>query len=64
MGYLLYVILAALLYIHWRVAAGRGIDALLDAGKLHHQQVMRVIVKHPMGGDGRDVCRWMAEAEH
>ncbi len=62
MGYLLYVVLAALLYIHWRAAAGRGIDELLDAG--NHHQVMRVIATHPKGGDWRDTCRWMAEAEH
>lgn len=64
MGYLLYVVLAALLYIHWRAAAGRGINALLDAGHRHHHQVMRVIADHPKGGTWRDTCRWMAEAEH
>ena len=64
MGYLLYVVLAALLYIHWRAAAVRGIDELLDAGHHHHQQVMRVIAEHPKGGDWPDHRRWMAETEH
>ncbi len=63
MGYILYVIFAALLYLHWRAAAGRGLDALLDAGHHHHNQVMRVISAHPKGGDWEDNCHWMAEAE-
>jgi len=61
MGYLLYAVLAALLFMHWRAAAGRNLDQLFEADSDLHHQVHRVIAKHPDGGNGAKHKAWMAE---
>jgi hypothetical protein len=59
--YSLYVVLAALLFLHWRAAAGRNLDQLFEADNHLHHQVHRVIAKHPAGGNWREHKAWMAD---
>ncbi len=61
MEYLLYVVLAALLFMFWRAASGRNLDQLFEADNHLHHQVHRVIAKHPAGGAWAEHNAWMAE---
>ena len=60
-GWLLYVVLAALLALFWKHRGGRSLDALLERDTALHHQVHRVIEKHPAGGTWRQHQAWMRE---
>ena len=60
-GWLLYVVLAALLALFWKHRGGRSLDALLERDTALHHQVHRVIEKHPAGGTWRQHQAWMCE---
>ncbi len=62
-GYLLYLLVAALLVLFWRHVRGLSFDALLDRAAEEHHHVHRVLAKHPEGGAWREHQDWMrAEA--
>ena len=60
-GWLLYVVLAALLALFWKHGGGKAPDALLERDMALHHQVHRVIEKHPAGGTWRQTLAWMRE---
>ncbi len=58
-GYLLYLVVAALLVLFWRHVRGLSFDALLARAETEHDHVHRVLAKHPEGGAWREVQDWM-----
>ncbi len=58
-GYLLYLVVAALLVLFWRHVRGLSFDALLDRAAREHRHVHRVLAKHPEGGVWRAYQDWM-----
>lgn len=63
LGWILYVLLAALLFLFWRKTRGLSFDDLLDRSARDHHHVQRVIAKHPHGGAWQEHQRWMQEHE-
>jgi len=62
-GYLLYLVVTALLVLFWRHLRGLSFDALLTRAETQHHHVHRVLAKHPNGGTWHDYQDWMrAEA--
>ena len=62
-GYLLYLVVAALLVLFWRHVRGLSFDALLARATREHRHVHRVLARHPEGGAWREYQDWMrAEA--
>ncbi len=49
-GFLLYLVVAALLVLFWRHVRGLSFDALLTRAEKQHHHVHRVLAKHPEGG--------------
>jgi len=58
-GYLLYLVVAALLVLFWRHVRGLSFDALLVRATEEHHNVHRVLAKHPHGGTWRAYRDWM-----
>ncbi len=58
-GYLLYLVLAALLVLFWRHVRGLSFDALLARAAREHDRVHRVLAKHPEGGSWGEYLDWM-----
>lgn len=61
LGWLLYVILAALLLYFWSNVRGCSFDELLERATLEHHRVHKVLAKHPSGGTWAEYKRWMRE---
>ena len=62
-GYLLYLVVAALLVLFWWHVRGLSFDALLARAIQQHHLVHRVLAKHPDGGTWHEHQDWMrAEA--
>lgn len=62
-GYLLYLVVAALLALFWRHRRGKSVDELLARATRDHHHVHRVLARHPHGGTWQDYREWMrAEA--
>jgi hypothetical protein len=62
-GWILYVLLAALLYLFWVKARAMSFDDLLDQSAREHHEVMRVIARYPHGGTWRQHKQWMKQEE-
>lgn len=60
-GWIVYVLLAALLFVFWRKARGHSLDALLERGTTEHRHVHGVLAQHPEGGTWKDHQRRMSE---
>ncbi len=60
-GWIVYVLLAALLLMFWRKARGRSLDALMAQGARDHHHVHRVLAKHPAGATWKVHQRRMSE---
>ena len=58
-GYLLYLVVAALLILFWRHVRGLSFDRLLARAEEEHHRVHRVLAKHPDGGAWREYLDWM-----
>jgi len=58
-GYLLYLVVAALLVLFWRHLRGLSFDALLARGAKQHHHVHRVLANRPEGGTWREYQDWM-----
>jgi ABC-type Mn2+/Zn2+ transport system permease subunit len=58
-GYLLYLVVAALLVLFWRHLRGLSFDALLARATEEHHHVHRVLAKHPHGGTWQAYRDWM-----
>ncbi len=62
-GYLLYLVVAALLVLFWRHVRGMSFDGLLARAETAHHHVHRVLAKYPDGGTWQEYQDWMrAEA--
>jgi hypothetical protein len=62
-GYLLYLVVAALLVLFRRHVRGMSFDGLLARAANEHRQVHRVLAKYPDGGTWQEHRDWMrAEA--
>jgi hypothetical protein len=57
-GWLLYVVLGALLFYFWRRVRGASFDELLERQHEEHVAVHKVLHDHPKGGDYADYKRW------
>jgi hypothetical protein len=62
-GYLLYLLVAALLVLFWRHVRGLSFDALPGRAAREHHRVHRVLAKHPERGAWRDYQDWMKTAD-
>lgn len=62
-GWVLYPLLAVLLYAFWRRMRGRTLDDLLARSAHEHHRVLRILARHPYGGSWRQFRRWMEEEE-
>jgi len=60
LGWLLYVMLAVLLYYFWTKVRGYSYDDLLERATHEHHQVHAVLAKHPRGGSWAEYKRWLA----
>ncbi len=60
-GWILFVLLAALLALFWKRRAGCSLDELLERDAAFHHQVHRVLKKHPAGGTWQQYVTWMRE---
>ncbi len=61
-GYLLYVLVAALLVLFWRQVRGQSFDDLLSRSARDHHHVHRVLENHPGGGTWQEHKDRMREA--
>lgn len=61
-GWIIYILLFALLYLFWRHVRGASFADLLERAQHEHHQVQRVHAAHPRGGTWREHRRWMREA--
>lgn len=59
MGWLLYVVLAALLFYFWTKVRGASMDELMERQHEEHVAVHKVLHKHPKGGTYEEFSRWM-----
>ncbi|MFQ5938265.1 MAG: hypothetical protein ACE5LB_17825 [Acidiferrobacterales bacterium] len=62
-GWIIYVLLAVLLYLFWRQVRGMSFNDLLDRSAREHHHVLKVIGKHPKGGSWREHKQWMRAGE-
>lgn len=62
-GWILYVLLAALLYLFWLKTHGMSFDDLLNHSAREHHEVMKVTARHPQGGTWRQHKQWMKREE-
>ena len=60
-GWILFVLLAALLVLFWKRRGGSSLDGLLERDAAFHHQVHRVLKKHPAGGTWQQYQAWMRE---
>ena len=58
LGWLLYVVLAVLLYYFWTKVRGASFDELLDRAHDEHVAVHNVLHTHPKGGTFEEFQRW------
>ncbi len=61
-GFLLYVLVAALLVLFRRQLRGQSFDGLLMRAARDHHRIHRVLAKHPQGGGWKEYQAWMREA--
>ena len=61
-GFLLYVLVAALLVLFRHHSRGQSFDDLLARAARDHHHVHRVLAKHPQGGGWKEYQAWMREA--
>lgn len=57
-GWLLYAVLAALLFYFWTKVRGASFDDLLQRAHDEHVAVHKVLKEHPEGGAYEDYRRW------
>ena len=57
-GWVLYLLLAAVLFFFWRQVRGASFDELLARAEREHHAVLKILAKHPRGGSWRDHRRW------
>jgi hypothetical protein len=62
-GWMLYVLVIALLILLYRRAPGLSLEAQLDAARREHEAVQRMLREHPQGGSSRQVRRWLSEEQ-
>lgn len=62
-GWILYLLLAALLYLFWFKTRGKSFDDLLNQSAREHHEVMEVTARHPHGGTWRQHKQWMERKE-
>jgi hypothetical protein len=60
-GWVIYIVLAALVYLFWRSVRGLSFDDLLERSAREHDRVSRIITKHPRGGTWSECKRWLQE---
>ena len=58
-GWLLYLLLGALLYYFWSKVRGASLDELIEHQHETHIRVHKVLHKHPKGGTFEEYKRWM-----
>ena len=63
LGYILYLLLVAILVLFWRVRAGRNLDQMLDDIAHHHHDVIAFLKTHPLGADWAGYCRGMSKVD-
>ena len=61
-GFLLYVLVAALVVLFQGQVRGQSFDDLLARAARNHHQVHRVLAKHPQGGSWKEYQAWVREA--
>ena len=57
-GWVLYLVLAALLFYFWTRVRGASLDELIDRQHQEHVAVHKVLHKHPKGGTFEEFQRW------
>ena len=58
-GWIIYVLLAALLYLFRIKTRGMSFDDLLNQSAREHHEVMQVTARHPHGGSWRQHKQWI-----
>lgn len=62
-GYIIYVLLAVLLYWFWERMRARTFEDLLDRSAREHHHVQHIHQRHPQGGTWREFRGWMKDEE-
>ncbi len=62
-GWIVYLLLLALLWLFWSRVRGLDTDGLLERDARLHERVHRVLGRHPEGGTWPEFRAWMRAAE-
>lgn len=62
-GYIIYALLALILWVFWKRVRGQTLEQLLHEGALEHHRVLEFHQKHPQGGTWGEYKRWLTEDE-
>ncbi len=62
-GWILYLLLAALLHLFWRNVRGLSFEDLLARSAREHHRVQKVISRHPRGGSWGEYKQWVRELD-
>ena len=62
-GWILYLLLAALLYLFWIKTRGMSFEDLLNQSAHEHHEVMKITTRHPHGGTWRQHKQWMQQEQ-
>lgn len=60
-GYIVYLLLAAILVRFWWKIRGSSFDDLLADSTREHHQISRILRRHPQGGTWRELRSWIRE---
>lgn len=60
-GWILYLLLAVIVYLFWRRTRGLTFADLLKRDAELHHQVQKTFIDHPVGGTWREHRAWMKE---
>jgi len=64
LGYLLYPIMALILYWMWSRVRGLKLEQIVQLSADEHHRINDVFSIHPKGGDWARFEKWMKEIQH
>ncbi len=63
LGYLLYLLLAAIIFAMWRRVRGLAFTDLIERSAQEHHVIQRIGEKHPGGGSWKEFKEWYRAAK-
>lgn len=59
-GYIIYVLLAAILWAFWKKVRGQSFQKLIQQSAIEHHQIQELHKNHPHGGTWGEFNEWLA----